>query len=152
MARKYLEEFLYRGKAPDVPKEDPPTYHVLIGILGEDGFGKRRVDVSSALTPAQAAEQGYDIKTIVSEINTEVMEHNLALAAQHQQLIYDHDEVTASHELLEGHVINLSEKIEKLEVENSDLKTQNMEMATTIQRIHAEQEAAKKAEKEATKH
>lgn len=84
MNTMYLEEFLYRGRAPDDPRE--PAYHVILGEVGQDGFGQRTIALSPALTPDQAREAGFPLPAIVEAVNADLMDQNVSLLARIAEL------------------------------------------------------------------
>ncbi len=68
----YLEEFLWRGRAPDDAR--PPAWHVILASKGTDAFGQPYCDLSPALTPEQAKGLGFDLAAVFSVINSEALQ------------------------------------------------------------------------------
>lgn len=67
----FIYEFLFRGGPTSKPDDD--TWHVVLARESEDITGKPRLELSDALTPARAAELGYPLERILSEINTKAL-------------------------------------------------------------------------------
>lgn len=66
----YLYEFLYRGRPPGSAEE--PAWHVVLGAVGEDAFG-RPVHAEKTLDMAQAAAAGWDLPKIIEAINASAL-------------------------------------------------------------------------------
>lgn len=78
----FLFEFLFRGVDPNGANPGGASYHVILGQSGVDTWGAPTVQLSQAMTPAQAVAAGYTIPAIASAINTATMATNTQLAAQ----------------------------------------------------------------------
>ena len=84
----YLDEFLYRGRAPG--DDRAPAWHVVLGSVGTDAFGRPFRDTTAPLTPDAALALGYDLPAILAAINTETLrecETLRAKAAEDEQRI-----------------------------------------------------------------
>ena len=77
----YIYEFLYRGPQPH--NGGKGTWHVILGNDVDDGFGQKRTLHSAPMTPTQAAATGFDLKTILADINMEVLAQFDALKKKH---------------------------------------------------------------------
>jgi uncharacterized protein (DUF1800 family) len=75
----YLEEFLYRGRPPGSDQE--PAYHIVLGVVGQDAFGKSTLATSGALTPEQAMEHGITLPAVLDAVNADLIDQNAALKA-----------------------------------------------------------------------
>jgi hypothetical protein len=76
----YIYEFLYRGPQPH--NDGKGAWHVVLGNDVDDGFGHKRTLLSTPMNPTQAAAAGFDLKTILADINTEVMVQHDKLKAR----------------------------------------------------------------------
>lgn len=76
----FLEEFLYRGRPPDAT--EPPAYHVVLGDVVRDAFGRTLLTTSGALTPDQAAAAGFPLPAVIAAIDAGLMAENAALRGE----------------------------------------------------------------------
>lgn len=81
----YLDEFLYRGRPEG--SDQPPAYHVILGSVTRDGFGKTVVTTSDALTPEQAEAAGFPLPAALAAINAGAMAENALLRAECDRMI-----------------------------------------------------------------
>src|SRR5882672_11850984 len=68
----YIEEFLYRGKAPSTGETE--AWHVVLGNEIDNGFGQMVVNISNPMTPSQAQAVGFPLPVILASINTIIMD------------------------------------------------------------------------------
>lgn len=68
MSKVFVEEFLYRGRA-----EGPSAWHVVLGVVVDDGFGETTLNLKGPLTPGQAEAMGYPLSKVVEGINAGVL-------------------------------------------------------------------------------
>src|SRR3954454_8329019 len=66
----YVEEFLYRGRAPDAA--EPPAWHLQLTSLGTDDFGAP-IRSTRTLNMSQAAEAGWALPEIIAAINADAL-------------------------------------------------------------------------------
>lgn len=95
---QWVEEFLFRGRPPSGPgREDPPTWHVVIGQQLPNAFDpneppQRRL--LGPLTPEQAKTAfGIDLPKAIEEINTAAVERVAELESEKAQLLHEADEL-----------------------------------------------------------
>lgn len=66
----YVEEFLYRGRAPEAA--DPPAWHLQLTSVGTDDFGAP-IRSTRTLNMSQAAEAGWALPDIIAAINADAL-------------------------------------------------------------------------------
>lgn len=69
MATKYVDEFLYRGRADDTKS----AWHVVLAVADTDPFGKSIVHLSDPMTPEQAEKEGFPLSAILADINAQTL-------------------------------------------------------------------------------
>lgn len=67
----YLYEFLYRGRGP--ASNAPPAYHVILAQDTRDATGAVTTATGPALTPEQAAANGFPLSSIVEGLNAQAL-------------------------------------------------------------------------------
>jgi len=67
----FVEEFLYRGKAPGVAEQ--PAWHVVLGDAVTDAFGNLSISLSGPLPVARAETLGFGLPSVIAEINAVVL-------------------------------------------------------------------------------
>lgn len=84
MIQTWLEEFTWRGRPPEGPgSEMPVAFQVTLGRQAQSTISpdKYERDLLGPLTPEQAADAGFPLESICSEINRETLDENLRLKA-----------------------------------------------------------------------
>lgn len=68
---QWIDEFLYRGRAPDDSTE--PAWHVIIHTRIDDGEGNVALAAPKIMSIQQAQEAGWDLSKVLAEINSEAL-------------------------------------------------------------------------------
>lgn len=66
----FVYEFLFRGRAPS--DAAPSAWHVQLGDV-VTSFGTSKTVVSDVMTPAAAKAFGFDLTTIIADINMQTL-------------------------------------------------------------------------------
>jgi len=99
----YIEEFLYRGKAPSSGATE--AWHVILGNETDNGFGGKAVAISDPMSPAQAATAGFPLPVILAAINTAIMDQLTASQAQTTTLQAQLDALQTQNDQLHSQII-----------------------------------------------
>ena len=100
--KAFVDEFLFRGRPEG--SDMPSDWHVVLGAYVTDPIDPKapqRLHLASPMTPDQAAAAGFDLPTVLSAINLEVVrahDHHKARAAALASELADHKVAAAQRD------------------------------------------------------
>lgn len=103
---QWIEEFLFRGRPPSGPGSDMPVeYQVTIQQQVENPFDPSLAPTRRSigpLTPAAAAELGWDLTTIIKGLNANALAEIEAVRAENRKLKEEKESATSHIAKLEA--------------------------------------------------